>query len=108
MKVVTEKHNEQKSESNYTAHQASAPQPSVTAQGAAYREGSKSALLVKMLSAKDGVTLQALEDATGWLPHTMRAALTGLRKKGFVLARDRQPGKHSIYRIADQATATAA
>ena len=88
--------------------QGNAPQPSVTARSIAYREGSKSALVVKMLSEKHGVTLQAMEDATGWLPHTMRAALTGLRKKGFVLARDRQPGKHSVYRIADQTTSAAA
>ncbi len=77
-------------------------------QGVAFRDGSKSALLVKMLSAKNGATLPAMEDATGWLPHTMRAALTGLRKKGFVLSRDRQPGKNSIYKIADGAAVTSA
>ena len=82
-------------------------QPGATQQGATFREGSKSALLVKMLSATNGVTLQAMEDATGWLPHTMRAALTGLRKKGLVLARDRQPGKHSVYRIDGSATPAA-
>ena len=107
-KVGAETPNVSKCWPDYTVPNVSAPQPNATTQITLYREGSKSALLVKMLSAKDGVTLQALEDATGWLPHTMRAALTGLRKKGFVLARDRQPGKHSIYRIADQATATAA
>ena len=73
-----------------------------------FRNGSKSALLIKMLSAKNGATLPAMEDATGWLPHTMRAALTGLRKKGFVLSRDRQPGKNSIYKIADGAAAASA
>jgi len=30
--------------------------------------------------------------ATGWLPHTTRAALTGLRKKGHAIARDRVEG----------------
>ncbi len=73
-----------------------------------FRDGSKSALLVKMLSAKNGATLPAMEDATGWLPHTMRAALTGLRKKGFVLSRDRQSGKNSVYKIADGAAAASA
>jgi hypothetical protein len=28
-----------------------------------------------MLSRKSGATLEALVDATGWLPHTTRAAL---------------------------------
>ena len=66
----------------------------------AFREGSKSALLVKLLSAKNGVTLGALEDATGWLPHTTRAALTGLRKRGYAISRNRQPGENATYRIA--------
>lgn len=47
------------------------------------RPGSKQALVIGMLSAKSGATLGALVDATGWLPHTTRAALTGLRKRGF-------------------------
>ena len=81
---------------------------SVAGQGTAFREGSKQALVVKMLSAKSGATLPAMEDATGWLPHTMRAALTGLRKRGFVLTRDRQPGKNSVYKIADSAAAASA
>jgi hypothetical protein len=33
-----------------------------------------------MLSSHGGATLNALVKATGWLPHTTRAALTGLRK----------------------------
>jgi hypothetical protein len=28
--------------------------------------------------------------ATGWLPHTARAALTGLRQKGFVLKKSQR------------------
>jgi hypothetical protein len=35
-----------------------------------------------MLSTDKGATLEELTDATGWLPHTARAALTGLRKRG--------------------------
>ena len=83
-------------------------EPLVAGQAKPFREGSKQALLVKMLSAKNGASLPAMEDATGWLPHTMRAALTGLRKKGFVLTRDRQPGKNSVYKIADSVTAASA
>ncbi len=37
---------------------------------------------------------------TGWLPHTTRAALTGLRKRGYVLAVDRSNRERgSVYRI---------
>jgi hypothetical protein len=31
---------------------------------------------------KSGASLAAMAEATGWLPHTTRAALTGLRQKG--------------------------
>jgi hypothetical protein len=56
-----------------------------------------------LLSQAEGATLAALIAATDWLPHTTRAALTGLRKRGYVLtlARgDRQRG--SIYRIVSK------
>jgi hypothetical protein len=64
------------------------------------RSGSKQALIVKMLSRKAGATLEALVDATGWLPHTTRAALTGLRKRGYAVLLERQDGRPSLYRIA--------
>ena len=34
-------------------------------------------------------TLAELIAATGWLPHTTRAALTGLRKRGYAVGIDR-------------------
>jgi hypothetical protein len=39
-------------------------------------------------------------EATGWLPHTTRAALTGLRQRGYAIVRVRIDGGDSIYRIA--------
>jgi len=63
------------------------------------RSGSKQARIIKMLSRKSGATLEALVDVTGWLPHTTRAALTGLRKRGYDVVLERQDGKSSIYRI---------
>jgi Protein of unknown function (DUF3489) len=64
------------------------------------RPGSKQALVTEMLSAHGGVTLDALVKATGWLPHTTRAALTGLRRRGFSIERSRESGEASLYRIA--------
>ena len=78
------------------------------ADGPAPRSGTKQALLVDMLAAEGGTTLEALAAATGWLPHTTRAALTGLRKKGFAIARQRSDGQPSVYRLADQPVADAA
>jgi Protein of unknown function (DUF3489) len=57
------------------------------------RAGTKQALIVEMLSKDRGATLDALIGATGWLPHTTRAALTGLRKKGYVIERIGGEGK---------------
>ena len=64
------------------------------------RAGSKQALVTAMLGANGGATLDALIQATGWLPHTTRAALTGLRKRGFSIERSREAGEASLYRIA--------
>jgi DNA-binding MarR family transcriptional regulator len=64
------------------------------------RAGSKQALIVAMLSKDEGATLDALIAATGWLPHTTPAALTGLRKRGYLVERSRHETKGSIYHIA--------
>jgi hypothetical protein len=67
------------------------------------RPGSKQALVISMLSGKSGATLDDLIEATGWLPHTTRAALTGLRQKGFSIERTRE-NDASVYRIAGKAS----
>jgi DNA-binding transcriptional regulator PaaX len=52
------------------------------------------------LQRGDGASLAELVAATGWLPHTTRAALTGLRKRGYAVAIDRTDNRRgSVYRI---------
>ncbi len=64
------------------------------------RSGTKIALVVELLRRGDGATLAELVAATGWLPHTTRAALTGLRKRGFAVGIDRTDKERgSVYRI---------
>ena len=41
-------------------------------------------------------------DATGWLPHTTRAVLTGLRKKGHLIERGKRVDI-TTWRIAGEA-----
>ena len=53
------------------------------------RRGSKLADVLAMLGRKDGATIEELILATDWLAHTTRAALTGLRKRGFQIERRR-------------------
>jgi hypothetical protein len=65
------------------------------------RDGSKLALVIEHLQRADGATLIDLALATGWLPHTTRAALTGLRKRGYAVIRERTGVEDSVYRISD-------
>jgi hypothetical protein len=65
------------------------------------REGSRLALVIEHLQRADGATIIDLTDATGWLPHTTRAALTGLRKRGYAVIRERLVAGDSVYRISD-------
>jgi hypothetical protein len=63
------------------------------------RGGTKLAQVVELLQRHHGATLDELVLATGWLPHTVRAALTGLRKRGFSVTIDRSDKERgSTYR----------
>lgn len=61
---------------------------------------SKISQVLTLLQSPEGATLNQLVEATGWLPHTTRAALTGLRKKGYLITRSTQ-GDASLYRIME-------
>lgn len=66
------------------------------------RPASKIAQVMALLQRKEGATLKELVAITGWLPHTTRAALTGLRKKGHVIAKGKR--EHvTCYTIAAEA-----
>jgi hypothetical protein len=84
-----------------------APDPDVRGEHAKTgtpRAGSKLAQVIDLLQRSEGATILHLMEATGWLPHTTRAALTGLRKRGYAVVRGRVDGGGSIYRIAGSAT----
>lgn len=49
--------------------------------GRSTRAASKISAVLSLLQREEGATLEEMVAATGWLPHTTRAALTGLRKK---------------------------
>jgi hypothetical protein len=53
------------------------------------RQGSKLAEVMALLSRKQGAGIEELTSTTGWLPHTTRAALTGLRRRGYAIERSR-------------------
>ena len=66
------------------------------------RPASKIGTVLSLLRRDEGATLEEMIAATGWLPHTTRAALTGLRKKGHSIAKGKR-GDTTCYRIATEA-----
>jgi len=71
---------------------------SVRSELSAPRQGSKLAEVISLLGRKKGAGIEELISATGWLPHSTRAALTGLRKRGFAIERSRGE-QGTVYRI---------
>jgi Protein of unknown function (DUF3489) len=59
------------------------------------------AQVIELLRRAGGATIVDLTQATGWLPHTTRAALTGLRKRGYTVIREGIGAEDSAYRISD-------
>ncbi|WP_246448614.1 DUF3489 domain-containing protein [Novosphingobium flavum] len=65
----------------------------------AERQPAKTSVVIDLLGRPEGATLEQLIAATGWLPHTTRAALTGLKKKGHSIASEKPAEGTRIYRI---------
>lgn len=59
----------------------------------------KRAILIALLARADGARLDDMTGATGWQRHTVRAALTRLRKEGFSVERLVREGEGARYRI---------
>ncbi len=70
------------------------------------RRPAKTDAVIALLTRADGATTAELIAATGWLPHTTRAALTGLRKKGHRIERTKR-GTETCYRIVAAVAVTA-
>jgi len=58
----------------------------------AVRPDTKQAQLVELLQCEGGASIAQLAPLLSWLPHTTRAALTGLRKKGYTIATEKRDG----------------
>ena len=81
-----------------TKRVAPAPNPSV-----APARQSKKAAVIALLERPDGAAISELTAATGWQVHSVRAALTGLRKEGKDLVRAKDATGVTHYRLASQA-----
>jgi hypothetical protein len=79
--------------------EATADVPAAAPSVSAPRAGTKLARVLELLQRDCGATLEELIAATDWLPHTTRAALTGLRKRGYAVTIDRSDKERgSMYR----------
>ena len=67
---------------------------------AAIRPGTKQALLLTLLTRANGAPMSEMTKATGWQSHSVRAALTGLRKRGYEIGRCVDAGA-SRYRVIE-------
>lgn len=85
---MTKDTTEKATRSTKTASEDNAAKPGAT----------KIGKVIALLERKDGATLDEMIGATGWLPHTTRAALTGLKKKGHTIERAKR-GDAACYRI---------
>lgn len=81
---------------------AAPAKPAATMPAPAAKDGNrphtKSERMIEMLRASAGASIEELAEALGWQHHSVRAALTGLRKKSLEVVRDKQ-GSVTIYRI---------
>ena len=63
---------------------------------------SKRSRLRAMLMSETGATAAALQEAFGWLPHTLRGAISTLAKRdGLAVICERRDGQ-AVYRIAGE------
>ena len=52
----------------------------------------KNEQVIDLLSRKDGASLEEMFNHANWLPHSTRAFLTGLKKKGYAIASAKTDG----------------
>jgi hypothetical protein len=63
------------------------------------KRGLKKDLVRQLLERAEGASLGELVAATGWLPHTTRAALCRLRKEPAELAKSKREDGTTVYRL---------
>lgn len=82
-----------------------AAEPAVVAEAApkarTARAGTKQAMLIEMLRAETGATIEEIVAATGWQPHTVRGAIAGALKKklGLDVISEKVEGRGRVYRL---------
>ncbi len=65
------------------------------------RPGTKQTMLIVLLCAPEGATMEKITAETGWLAHTARGAISGAlgKKLGLVVTSANEEGRGRVYRI---------
>lgn len=65
------------------------------------RAGTKQALLISLLQAPEGTTMEAMMAATSWKPHTLRGTMSGVlsKKLGLIVTSAKEGDGARVYRI---------
>ena len=58
----------------------------------------KSATVIKLLNSKKGASIDEICRVSSWQSHSVRAFLTGLRKRGFIIVRELRDKDCTVYR----------
>ena len=74
--------------------------PTAEVEAKTAKPASKSSLVLAMLQRPEGATIAQIVTATSWLPHTTRAALTGLKKTGYQVTSEKAEDEERVYRVA--------
>jgi hypothetical protein len=88
-----------KSREQATRPAAAAPTTPPASPPATPARQSKKGSILALLQRPKGAAISELIEATGWQVHSVRAALTGLRKEGTELVRDKSEAGVTLYRI---------
>ena len=65
-------------------------------------KATKTDAVLKLLGRQQGATVAQLQQATGWQPHSVRAALTGLRKQDHGIRREQSEKGVTVYKTAER------
>lgn len=62
----------------------------------------KQQIMIEMLSRPEGATIEELVEATGWLSHTCRGAMSGALKKklGLTITSEKADQRGRVYRLS--------
>jgi hypothetical protein len=82
---------EGEAEQQGTAHRPANPKPKPKA-------GGKTDTILSLLRRSEGAQVAELQRAIGWQPHSIRAALTGLRKRGIAVTQCKDEAGNTVYR----------